>query len=56
MSIGFTIPVIMICRGPVSDARTIGMIIVCFGRPKNCTVRCDAFQNQLMADGTLAQC
>ncbi|KAK4135274.1 hypothetical protein BT67DRAFT_377824 [Trichocladium antarcticum] len=30
MSIGFTIPVIMICRGPISDARTIAMIIVCF--------------------------
>ncbi|EAQ91580.1 hypothetical protein CHGG_03515 [Chaetomium globosum CBS 148.51] len=30
MSIGFTIPVVMLCNGPVSDVRSIGMIIVCF--------------------------
>lgn len=30
MSIGFIIPVVMLCRGPFSDARTIGMIIVGF--------------------------
>ncbi|KAK3295333.1 uncharacterized protein B0H64DRAFT_323524 [Chaetomium fimeti] len=30
MSIGFTIPVVMLCHGPVSDARSIGMIVVCF--------------------------
>lgn len=32
MSIGFTIPVVMLCNGPVSDARSIGMIVVCFGK------------------------
>ncbi|KAK4116021.1 hypothetical protein N656DRAFT_786522 [Canariomyces notabilis] len=30
MSIGFTVPFIMICRSPFSDARTVGMVIVCF--------------------------
>lgn len=30
MSIGFTIPFIMILRGPLSDERTIGAIIGCF--------------------------
>ncbi|KAH6635924.1 hypothetical protein F5144DRAFT_644236 [Chaetomium tenue] len=30
MSIGFTIPVVMLCNGPVSDVRSIGMIVVCF--------------------------
>ncbi|KAK4155766.1 hypothetical protein C8A00DRAFT_13240 [Chaetomidium leptoderma] len=30
MSIGFTIPVVMLCHGEVSDARSIGMIIICF--------------------------
>jgi hypothetical protein len=32
MSIGFTIPFIMICRNPFSDARTVGMVIVCFSK------------------------
>ncbi|KAM7182907.1 hypothetical protein V8F33_013938 [Rhypophila sp. PSN 637] len=30
MSVGFTIPFIMICRSPVADASTIGLIIGCF--------------------------
>ncbi|KAK4160672.1 hypothetical protein QBC43DRAFT_337955 [Cladorrhinum sp. PSN259] len=30
MSIGFTIPFIMILKGPISDAKTIGAIIGCF--------------------------
>ncbi|KAL2173959.1 uncharacterized protein P884DRAFT_316712 [Thermothelomyces heterothallicus CBS 202.75] len=30
MSIGFAIPVVMLCRGPVSDPRSIGMIVICF--------------------------
>ncbi|KAK4187524.1 hypothetical protein QBC35DRAFT_384686 [Podospora australis] len=30
MSIGFTIPFIMICKGPMSDVTTIGAIIGCF--------------------------
>ncbi|KAK4215735.1 hypothetical protein QBC37DRAFT_281010 [Rhypophila decipiens] len=30
MSVGFTIPFIMICRSPVADAGTIGLIIGCF--------------------------
>lgn len=33
MSVGFTIPFIMICRSPLPDARTIGLIIACFGKP-----------------------
>ncbi|KAK4223639.1 hypothetical protein QBC38DRAFT_447160 [Podospora fimiseda] len=32
MSIGFTIPFIMILRGPMSDAQTIGAIIGCFSK------------------------
>jgi hypothetical protein len=32
MSIGFTIPVVMLCHGPLSDTRSIGMIIICFGK------------------------
>jgi hypothetical protein len=31
MSIGFTIPVVMLCRGPLSDVHNIGMIIIAFG-------------------------
>ncbi|KAK4098971.1 hypothetical protein N658DRAFT_430817 [Parathielavia hyrcaniae] len=30
MSIGFTIPVVMLCHGPPSDSHGIGMIIICF--------------------------
>ncbi|KAK3504306.1 hypothetical protein B0T13DRAFT_485386 [Neurospora crassa] len=30
MSIGFTIPFVMICRGPLADARTVGLVIACF--------------------------
>ncbi|KAK4143127.1 uncharacterized protein C8A04DRAFT_12595 [Dichotomopilus funicola] len=30
MSIGFTIPVVMLCHGPLSDARSVGMIVICF--------------------------
>ncbi|KAK3322816.1 hypothetical protein B0H66DRAFT_602244 [Apodospora peruviana] len=30
MSIGFTIPFIMICRNPMADGRTVGQIIACF--------------------------
>ncbi|KAH8898361.1 hypothetical protein GQ53DRAFT_678533 [Thozetella sp. PMI_491] len=30
MSIGFTIPFMMICRNPLADGHTIGMIIACF--------------------------
>ncbi|KAL1839407.1 hypothetical protein VTJ49DRAFT_1538 [Mycothermus thermophilus] len=30
MSIGFTVPVVMLCGGPLADARSIGMIILCF--------------------------
>ncbi|KAM7206147.1 hypothetical protein V8F20_002929 [Naviculisporaceae sp. PSN 640] len=30
MSVGFTIPFIMICRNPVADSLTIGLIIACF--------------------------
>ncbi|KAK0630958.1 hypothetical protein B0T17DRAFT_490430 [Bombardia bombarda] len=30
MSIGFTIPFVMVCRSQVADSRTIGLIIVCF--------------------------
>ncbi|KAK1782620.1 hypothetical protein QBC45DRAFT_367520 [Copromyces sp. CBS 386.78] len=32
MSIGFTIPFVMICRGPLADARTVGLVIACFGK------------------------
>lgn len=32
MSIGFTIPIVMLCRGPVADARDIGMIVIGFGK------------------------
>jgi hypothetical protein len=32
MSIGFTIPVVMLCHGPLSDTRSIGMIIICFSK------------------------
>ncbi|KAL2134658.1 hypothetical protein VTI74DRAFT_11236 [Chaetomium olivicolor] len=30
MSIGFTIPVVMLCHGPLADDRSVGMIIICF--------------------------
>ncbi|KAK3681614.1 hypothetical protein B0T22DRAFT_494639 [Podospora appendiculata] len=30
MSIGFTIPFVMICRSPLADAHTIGLIVACF--------------------------
>ncbi|KAK3369458.1 hypothetical protein B0T24DRAFT_361094 [Lasiosphaeria ovina] len=30
MSIGFTIPFVMICRSPLADGRTIGLIVLCF--------------------------
>ncbi|KAK3368727.1 hypothetical protein B0H63DRAFT_529093 [Podospora didyma] len=30
MSIGFTIPFVMICRSPFADGQTIGLIIACF--------------------------
>jgi hypothetical protein len=30
MSIGFTVPVVMLCQGPLSDARSIVMFIVGF--------------------------
>ncbi|KAK4123020.1 hypothetical protein N657DRAFT_656369 [Parathielavia appendiculata] len=30
MSIGFTVPVVMLCHGPPSDTHSNGMIIICF--------------------------
>ncbi|GAB1319961.1 hypothetical protein MFIFM68171_10171 [Madurella fahalii] len=30
MSIGFTIPFIMICRSPFADARAVGVVVLCF--------------------------
>lgn len=30
MSIGFTIPFVMICRTPVTNARALGLVVACF--------------------------
>ncbi|KAA8628287.1 hypothetical protein SMACR_08819 [Sordaria macrospora] len=38
MSIGFTIPFVMICRGPLADARTVGLVIACFAQQE--TLEC----------------